>query len=556
MIFFPSCFLLSALFAVFGSIKATSTNAPVATLTGHGTFIGTVINQTITKQPLPASVNAWLGIDYASQPIGANRFTHVGPPKNLSGIQAANEYGKICVQDPSSISYAQDEACLNMNVYRTQNISMSQKLPVLVWIHGGGFVSGSARSFDGAAFVASSKAPLVVVTFNYRVSALGFLPSLLFQEKGLLNLGLTDQRRLLEFVQKYITNFGGDPDAVTLGGRSAGAHSTGIHYFHNYGTQQGHSLFARAIMQSGGVTARAFPNASYALYQRQYAQFMNGIGCAEVNDTLDCLRAVNVSIIETVSSKLFTDSEYNITWPFQPTLGGALLEKPGSVSGIEGTFYKLPVITTSTTDEGKYYTPGDLITNDQFLDYMHNISPGLNATDIDLLDELYPDPVAYPETSPYINSPNSTQYNRVSAAWTDYGYVCPGQETAYRTSTANVPTWKLRFNTNNSFPAWQGIPHTSDTKYTWNAPDVQYPNNVSHILHGYFASFVATGNPNTLRWGNSPKWPNYHSGYGLNTTAGQQILISPNETKVEPDIIRREQCLFWRDPLRASRLNK
>ncbi len=216
----------------------------------------------------------------------------------------------------------------------------------------------------------------------------------------------------------------------------------------------------------------------------------------------------------------------------------------------------MPVITSTVTDETKLYIEDDFETNQEFLDYLHNISPALNDTDMDLISSLYPDPAVDP-ASPYTNSPNSTQYNRLAAALSDYAYICPGQETAYRASTAGVPTWKLRFNTNNSFPAWQGIPHTSDTKYTWNDPSVQYPE-VGLVYSGYLSSFVATGNPNTLRYPGTPEWPNYRpSGYGVDSKPARQLLVQANhQTRVELDDIRRDACLYWRDPERAPRLEK
>ncbi|KAL3427467.1 para-nitrobenzyl esterase [Phlyctema vagabunda] len=531
----------------------------IISLDGYGKFTGTQINQTLTRKPLPAVVDAWLGIDFASQPVGENRFKAVGWPAAFEGIRNASSYGKACIQDAASVSFPQDEACLNLNVYRTAAVAFDEKLPVLVWIHGGSFVIGSGRSIDGAAFVANSKTPIMVVSVQYRLNSLGFLPSKIFEDEGLLNLGLLDQKLALEFVQKYISSFGGDPGAVTLGGRSAGSHSVGIHYFHNYGVDAGKPLFSRAIMQSGSVTARAFPNATYPLYERQFAEYMAHLSCP-TNDSaaaLACLRQTNISDIRYISSKIYSDSEYNITWPFQPTLGGPLLERPGSVSGIEGTFHHVPVITSTTTDEGKFYTPGDLEGNEEFLDFLHNISPALTSEDVETIGTLYPDPLQYPQTSPYTSSPNSTQFNRVSAAWSDYGYICPGQETAYRTSTAGVPTWKVRFNTPDNAPAWRGVSHTSDTRYTWSSPDAQYAE-VGQFYHGYLASFVASGNPNTYRFPGSPEWLEYMPvGYGLESEPAAQLVVNPgNATIVELDDIRREQCLFWRDPERASRLNK
>lgn len=122
--------------AAFAAFSAVSSAAPGVTLPGYGSFVGTTVGQTLTKKPLPAAVDAWLGIDYASQPVGEGRFAPVGAPAAFDGWKNASAYGYVCVQDPEEISYAQDEACLSMNVFRTQGVSFDEKLPILIWIHG------------------------------------------------------------------------------------------------------------------------------------------------------------------------------------------------------------------------------------------------------------------------------------------------------------------------------------------------------------------------------------------------------------------------------------
>ncbi|KAM0346263.1 hypothetical protein ACHAPU_005690 [Fusarium lateritium] len=541
---------LGTFLALWPVQQASGSNHKPVTLKGYGSFSGTTINSTFTKQDLPAPVDAWLGIDYAAQ---STRFEAVDWPEKFNGVKRADSYGKACIQESTAKTPidSQSEDCFNFNVFRTQGVPLSKKLPVLVWIHGGAFYAGSWASFDGAAFAASSKEPIVVVNFHYRVNSLGFLPSKLIQDEGLSNLGIRDQRFFFEFVQKHIGAFGGNRDAVTIGGRSAGGHSVGIHYFHNYGKDK-KPLFARAIHQSGSVTSRAFPNATYPLYKRQYDEYTAYLGCDNKSGkaTLKCLREADINAIRNISTKLYHDYDPQLTWPFQPVHGGPLFEKPGSQSGYDGTFFHVPTITSNVNDEAKYYTRGDLETNKEFLDYLHNISPAMNKKDLAELSALYPDPAKY-KNSPFANSPNSTQYNRLSAAWSDYAYICPGQETAYRASIVGVPTWKVRFNTNNSFPTWQGIPHTADTGFTWDEPTTQYPE-ISHIYHGYLASFVTSGDPNRHRYPGSPEWPKYN---GKSKTP-LQIVVQPKDTKVEKDEIRKEACLWWRDPERAPRLNK
>ncbi|KAE8854976.1 hypothetical protein PTNB29_09227 [Pyrenophora teres f. teres] len=513
--------VISALAVVATSLSGVTATygTSAVTLPGYGSFVGTTVSQTLTKKPLPAPVDAWLGIDYASQPTGTARFAPVGPPEPFSGMKNASRYGFSCYQDPLDITYDMDEACLSMNVFRPKNVERGKKLPVLVWIHGGGFVAGSSRSFDGASFVANSREHLIAVTFNYRVNSLGFLPHPVFERLGLLNLGLRDQEILLKFIQQYISAFGGDPTRVTIGGRSAGAHSAGIHLFHNYEKSEGSApLFSQALLQSGSVTARSFPASSYPLYQEQFSRYLGLTGCSDVANSTDtniisCLRAAPIDKVQNASAILWRDSEYPITWPFQPTRGGPLLEQSGSLSGQNKQFYRIPTITTNVPDEAKYYSSGDLVTNADFLAFMKNLIPGLTSDDLSDLETLYPDPSS-DINSPYVHSPNSTQYNRISAALTDYMYVCPGQETAMRMSSAGVPIYKLVFAVNNTFPAWKGIPHTADTKYTWAEPGgagcVQYPDIGKELLHVYFSDFVALGgDPNKGNRTGIPVWPSF-----------------------------------------------
>lgn len=370
-------------------------------------------------------------------------------------------------------------------------------------------------------------------------------------------------------MQQYISVFGGDPARVTIGGRSAGAHSVGIHLFHNYNKTEGASpLFSQAILQSGGVTARAFPNASYPLYQAQFAEYLGLIGCSGVANSTDeallgCLRAAPISSIQLASTLLFNESSYAITWPFQPTRNGPLLEQAGSTSGINGQFYHVPAITTNVRDEAKYYTTGDLETNDQFLAFVHNLIPGLTDQDLADLASLYPDPTGDVNGtySPYAHSPNSTQYDRLSAALTDHMYACAGQETAIRLSSAGVPVHKLHFVVNNTFPDWKGIPHTADTKYTWAEPFDAYPTGVQYpdvgtLLQGYFSDFIALGDPNAGNRTGVPKWPKYVDNNAEGIPGLQLRMEAFGNSRVEGDAIRRKQCEWWRDPSRAGRLEK
>lgn len=168
------------------------------------------------------------GIPFALSTAGEGRF---GPPLPINTTSEetfdASSHGYRCyfgAPDSKDLK-TQDEDCLNANIMRPKKRPAGLRLPILVHIYGGAFNFGSGPSRHVANFVGWSAEPFIGITFNYRVGALGFLPSGLTQKAGLLNAGLKDQDMLLRWVRDNALDFGGDPDDVTLMGNSAGAHS-------------------------------------------------------------------------------------------------------------------------------------------------------------------------------------------------------------------------------------------------------------------------------------------------------------------------------------------
>jgi len=534
---------------------STGPSNNIATLPGYGTFRGTQILATLEENAaLVRPIDAWLGINYATQPVGNKRFAPVTWPEPVNGTVDASAYGPVCPQpQPGS---DQSEACLNFNVFRTPDVPLNEKLPVFIFTHGGSFVAGSGGSFDGATFVDRSSQPLVVVTYQYRLSALGSLPSALFEEEGLLNLGLRDQRLFLEFMQKHVSDFGGDPERITFGGQSAGGHSVGVHLFHNYDSPDypAKKLFSQAILSSGSATARTFPPATYPLYQKQFSDFMAQVNCPSTPnaEALSCLRSAPLPTIQTAQANVFAAS--GLTWAFQPVSPGPLLEKRGSASGLNGTFFDIPVLTTSCTNEGAGFVPTNLATNADFLSFFRNLLPGLTNADIQDLETLYPDPATGGPFQPDPAYPVSPQFQRVSAAYADFAYICPTQETSVRMQAAGAPTYRARFNTPNHAPPSQGVPHASDAAYFNGQPGAEFPD-IAALYSSYYASFVVAGDPNRYAVVGAPRWPLY-GGLG-----SRELMVgSPDRGGVgaeeEESGIRMEQCAWWRDPERMVRLNK
>jgi para-nitrobenzyl esterase len=196
-------------------------------------------------------VESFRGIPYAAPPVGALRWRPPQPAARWQGVRDAEAYGHDCIQARTpdvNEGTKPSEDCLYLNVWRPAGVH--RKLPVMVWIHGGGYVAGTnaAPLYSGAAF---ARAGVIFVNMNYRLGRLGFFafPALTREHpdeaKG--NYGYLDQIASLEWVKRNIAAFGGDPDNVTLAGESAGGESVLV----LTGSPMAKGLFRRAIVESG-----------------------------------------------------------------------------------------------------------------------------------------------------------------------------------------------------------------------------------------------------------------------------------------------------------------
>lgn len=209
------------------------------------------------KGPAAGGVVSFKGIPYAAPPVGDLRWRPPQPAARWSSVRDAAAYGHDCMQlpfpsDAAPLGTTPAEDCLVLNVWAPKH--RTGKLPVLVWIYGGGFVNGgsSPAVYDGSQF---AKRGLVFVSFNYRLGRFGFFahPALSKEGKdGLLgNYGYMDQIAAMKWIQRNIAAFGGDPHQVTVFGESAGGGS--VHMLMTSPLAVG--LFQRAIVESGGGRA-------------------------------------------------------------------------------------------------------------------------------------------------------------------------------------------------------------------------------------------------------------------------------------------------------------
>ncbi|XP_023790746.1 carboxylesterase 5A-like [Cyanistes caeruleus] len=200
-------------------------------------------------------VNVFLGIPFAKAPLGSLRFSPPEPPEPWTGLRDATSYPPLCPQDLSMLKTAEknykekhlafqtSEDCLYLSVYSPAGSSKKDKLPVMVWIHGGNFIFGGAARYDGSALSAYEN--VVVVIIQYRLGLLGFFNTGDEHARG--NWAYLDQVAALRWVQGNIEHFGGDPASVTLFGISAGSCFVFAHVL----SPLSKGLFHKAISESG-----------------------------------------------------------------------------------------------------------------------------------------------------------------------------------------------------------------------------------------------------------------------------------------------------------------
>jgi para-nitrobenzyl esterase len=299
-----------------------------------------------------AATDAFLGIPYARPPVGGLRWKAPAPARAWSGVRKSDAFSASCYQvlnppagrEPWTPEYLIapriSEDCLYLNVWAPKG-ARNRKLPVLFWIHGGGFTegSGSIPIYDGANLAAKD---VIVVTVNYRLDVFGFLahPELAREAGSTGNYGLMDLAEALRWVNVNISAFGGDPGQVTIAGQSAGAGA--VHDLIGMPSVKG--LFVRAIAQSGsGMVPRAGPMAPALATGQTFA-------AAAGASSLPALRGL--------PSKAVLDAAVKVRQTpgqgFRAVVDGQLIPADPTVAqtAAGGVFNDTPILTGLNNDEG------------------------------------------------------------------------------------------------------------------------------------------------------------------------------------------------------------
>lgn len=352
----PAAALLS-----FAAAQTNSSSGPVVDL-GYAKYAGWT-NSTI-------GISYFRGLHYAQPPTGDLRWQQPVPIEsstNLTGqtidatsiapacIPGYPEWNYASATAPGSFAYdayGQDEDCLILDVLvpeTPQNISGG--LPVFFQIHGGGYTEGSAQSYPGDALVHASDGGLIYVSIQYRLGIYGFLAGADVAANGVQNAGLYDQRLALDWVQRHISKFGGDPEKVTIWGGSAGGGS--VTYQLMAGGGLGDAPFRAAIAEYPWW--QPLLNASTQELQYRYA--LNAASCEDLN----CLRGLSTAELTTVgqadlnASYPGPGSGYGTFW-FGPVVDGEFLQELPDTAFKTGNYYKVPLLVDRDGYEGAAFS--------------------------------------------------------------------------------------------------------------------------------------------------------------------------------------------------------
>lgn len=417
----------------------SSTTPPTATI---GTGVVVVGKTTLLPHAL-APVNQFLGVPFAHSP--PERFA---PPRAASKSEThvnATEWKPACLQQfkyPLVVSQVtrfifnqpppqESEDCLYLNVYAPSTPAAGAGRAVLFWIYGGALQFGNAGQpfYDASSFAAYED--VVVVSANYRTNVFGFPSSPELPLTG-NNLGFLDQRFALDWVQKNIQAFGGDPAKVTVFGESAGGYS--IDALLTSFPKQSTPPFRAAILQSGQYSYSSTPVFSGV---PAWNNLTASLGCpGSYRSNLTCVRAANATTIQriiNVNSLGFNPVADNVTFVSNP-----------AARRLSGNIADIPVLGGTNAQEGRVLMLGQ----NNLTEFLQTNFPGPAAS---LIPSIR---AAYPIGN---NSLFANDYDAISQIFTEIAFQCPQALWANATASIGIPTWRYYFNA--SFANTQALPN-------------------------------------------------------------------------------------------------
>ena len=470
-------------------------------------------------------VTGYLGIPYAAPPTGNLRWKPPQPVEPWRVIRLCSDFGPSCPQaDLSQVSYRPlagnvSEDCLYLNVWTPKERTHGQ-LPVMVWIHGGGFITGSGSADDSNGEALARKG-IVSVTFNYRLGPFGFLAHPLLSKESENNVsgnyGLLDQIAALQWVKKNIKAFGGDPERVTIFGASAGAVS--VCYLMTSPLAKG--LFQRAISQSGIFSNPTLPLRSptpgQLSMEKQGELVAHDLGCDTQPNALAALRARSTEDILAISDpsrRLFA----GIGNRFAPVVDGWAL--PGDLLTLfrEGKQWRVPLIIGTNADEGS-------------LSFLFRPQPTSIEQYKEEVRNWFPDD-AREVLEAYAIGQAAEIGRALSRIQTDFAFVAPARLIARSMSKAGDDANAFLYNftrvratrDGELFGAFHGaeIPFVFCNLKGGVTRGEETDRSLSSVISNYWIRFAAAGNPNES---GLPEWPSYKDAARCHLELGDAIQV-------------------------------
>ncbi|MDR3557581.1 MAG: carboxylesterase family protein [Syntrophobacteraceae bacterium] len=475
-----------------------------------------------------SGLRVFLGIPYAAPPVGPLRFKPPAPPVRWKAVRECNAFGPACVQPGKTETKGYGEDCLYLNVWPPAK-SPRAKLPVMVWVHGGGFQFGAASLPEyGGAHLA--RQGVVLVSLNYRLGPLGyFAHPLLAKESphGVTgNYGLLDQIAALTWVRNNIAAFGGDPQKVTVFGQSAGARSVSLLLI----SPLAKGLFVRAIAQSGGpIMGSEYLSPSFngdaANVARMGLELSRRLGCDKTPDELACLRAASVPDIlkaAATETSIFRDGLF-----FAPVFDGWVLPLDPATAFAAGGQNRASLIAGSTQNEGAVYLKDQTaITMQTYRGFLKTRFAG----DADAALEMFP-------VRCDAEVPRAIDFFVTVAVNAE-----PARFMARSLVAAGVPAYLYRFTRrpDTVMARKLGVHHGADLAYVFGNmskadgyADADLA--LSRIMMAYWVNFAQSGDPNGP---GLAVWPAYDAKTDQDLEIGDHIRSESGLYKKECDFIR------------------
>ncbi|NP_001166964.1 neuroligin-2a isoform X1 [Takifugu rubripes] len=525
---------LVLVFSLASSQKLDPSKHPIVT-TNYGKLRG--VKKDLNNEIL-GPVEQYLGVPYATAPIGDRRFQPPEAPGSWQEIRNATQFAHVCPQNIHGVlpeimlpvwftdnldvaaGYIQNQSedCLYLNVYvptedgpltkkhdessmnkpRDEDIRDRRKKPVMLFIHGGSYMEGTGNMFDASVLAAYGN--VIVVTMNYRLGVLGFLSTGDQSAKG--NYGLLDQIQALRWLNENIGHFGGDPERITIFGSGAGASCVNLLILSHHSE----GLFHRAIAQSGTAISSWSVNYQPLKYTKILAR---KVGCTytETADLVDCLRRKNFR--ELVDQDI-QPARYHIA--FGPVVDGDVVPDDPEILMQQGEFLNYDILIGVNQGEGLKFVD-DSEDND-----------GISAAAFDytisnFVDNLY----GYPEGKDILRETIKFMYTdwadrdngdmrrkTLLALFTDHQWVAPAVATAKLHAEFQSPVYFYTFYHHcqtETRPEWADAAHGDEIPYVFGVPMIGatdlFPCNfskndvmLSAVVMTYWTNFAKTGDPN------------------------------------------------------------